>query len=208
MALTGKVGGQGYDPVPAAQYVARCIRVIDLGSERSEKWDKMMRKVRIMFEIPELLIEDGDYAGMPRCLSSKFTLSMAPKSHLRPQLESWRGRAFTDPEAEEFDILTLVGVPAIINVIHNVSGGNTYANIASITPLMKGMTCPEAKTVTYGFALTKENFTQEIFDGLHEKTREAIQLTPEYKELMGGAQEDQSAGQQDDPGAGDGDCPF
>ena len=186
MALTGKVGGAGFDPVPADQYIARCVRVVDLGSEHNTKWDKLQRKVRITFELPDIVIESGEYEGMPRVISSKFTLSMAPKSHLRPQLESWRGRAFTDQEAEDFDILTLVGAPCIINVIHNDAGGNTYANVATITPLMKGMVCPDAKTSMYGFALTHDDFNQEIFDSLHEKTQEQIKGTPEYAALQKG----------------------
>lgn len=184
MALTGSTGG-GFDPIPADQYVARCVRVVDMGSEHNERWNKTQRKVQIMFEIPALIISEGEYAGMPRCISEWFTLSMAPKSHLRPKIESWRGQGFSDAEAEGFDILTLVGHPAIINVIHNINNGNTYANIASITPLMKGMECPEPKTEMYGFALTKSDFSPETFDKLSDKMKERIQKTPEYKELMG-----------------------
>jgi hypothetical protein len=63
---------------------------------------------------------------------------MNEKSNLRHDLEGWRGRQFTDEEAEDFDTRNVLGKPCMINVIHKPGKkGKTYANIAGIAGLPK-----------------------------------------------------------------------
>ena len=66
-------------------------------------------------------------------------LSLSEKANLRKDLESWRGKAFTAEELKGFDIEKLIGVNAMASIIHNQSGDRTYANISSISKLMKGL---------------------------------------------------------------------
>jgi hypothetical protein len=64
------------------------------------------------------------------------------KASLRRDLESWRGRAFTDKELEGFDLENLLLKGCLINVIHEQRGGATFANVAGVMRLPKEMTAP------------------------------------------------------------------
>jgi len=75
---------------------------------------------------------------------------MGEKANLRKFLGQWRGKTYTDAEAEEGAPLhKLEGVNALVQIGHNTSPatGKTYANIISIMPLPKGM--PKIKAENY-----------------------------------------------------------
>lgn len=72
---------------------------------------------------------------------STMTKTIGKDSNLRKLLEGWRGQPFTDKDINEgFDVESLVGVPCIVNVVHRTTNENTYANVASVMRLMKGVT--------------------------------------------------------------------
>jgi hypothetical protein len=96
-----------------------------------------------IFELPHVRGEfqvDGKPKDLPRAISQDFTLSLDKKSKLRPMLESWRGKEFTDEEANAFDCAKVAGAMAILSVIHKKSqdGTRTFANINAIMQPMKG----------------------------------------------------------------------
>jgi hypothetical protein len=138
MAIIAKKNGEGFDPVSEGVHVAICYSVVDLGMQYSEMYGKASRKILITHEIPEetITIEGKE---MPRAISKEYTLSLSEKSTLRKDLEAWRGRTFTEAELEGFDLANIIGKGCQIQVIHKESGGKTYANIASIMGLPKGM---------------------------------------------------------------------
>ena len=47
-----------------------------------------------------------------------------------------------EQELEAFDVESLLSVGCLINVIHETRNGSTYANVASVMRLPKGMTAP------------------------------------------------------------------
>ena len=77
---------------------------------------------------------------------------MHQKANLRIFLEGWRGRKFTDQEAEDFETSTVLGKPAMLNVVQNAKNGKVYTNIASAALLPKGIAAPplEIDPVYYG----------------------------------------------------------
>src|SRR6185295_5305395 len=144
------------EPVPAGMAHGICYGVIDLGTQPGNPalMIKAARKVIIMFELPDERFDfekDGKKLNLPRAISSRFTMSLHKKSKLRPALESWRGRPFTPAELEGFDLKNLLGVNGLLNIIHEHRNSKTYANISSISPLMKGhpKKAPENPTVFY-----------------------------------------------------------
>jgi len=175
MALTGKVGGD-FELAPAGVHKARCCKVIDLGSKHDEKWNKMIHKITIAFELPGSLVEA---TGEPFIIYAQFTLSMHEKGYLRPFLESWRGKNFTDEQAEEFDIVDVLGVPATINIIHN----DGFANVKTIMPLSED-DCPPAVNEPISLVLNREDYSEEVFKSLSENMQKKIRHTPEYKLLF------------------------
>jgi hypothetical protein len=142
MGLTArdKAGGD-YTPIPEDLHLAVCYGIWDIGTQFSERWGKSVHKVVIVWEIPGSRAEferDGRMVDLPRAISKRYRLSLHKKADLRKDLESWRGRKFTDEELKGFDLKKLLGVPCQIQVLHNKVDDKTYANIAAITKAPAG----------------------------------------------------------------------
>jgi len=154
MGLTVKEGGSNLPPIPEDVYQGICYSIYDLGTQFSEKFGKSAHQCVIIWEIPDQRItieKDGKKVDLPRVVSKKYTMSLNEKANLRRDLQSWRGRAFTENELEGFDITKLLGANCMIQIVHTKKGEKTYANISSILPLYKGMQKkgPENPTVVY-----------------------------------------------------------
>lgn len=137
-----KGGGEDFAPIPAGMHHGVCYAVIDLGTQPSYNPKfPARRKVVFIFEIPAQRIEiekDGIKKNLPRATSAIYTNSLSAKSNLRPDLESWRGKAFTEEELKAFDLEKVCGANALLNMVHEHKGEKTYSNISTINPLMKG----------------------------------------------------------------------
>lgn len=126
--------------------------------------------------------ENGE---QPYSISKEYTLSMYEKANLRRDLESWRGKGFTDNEAKAFDITKLLNKTCMINVIHKESKkGNMYAQVSSITPIPDGMNCPDQINKT--FVLSYSDWSDEKFNFLPEWIRKEMESTPEFKMISTG----------------------
>lgn len=148
MSLIAKDTSNGVDfePIPAGLHHAVCYAIIDIGTQPAYGNFPSRRKAVFIWEIPGEridLVRDGHKVSLPRAISEKFTISLASKGNLRPMLESWRGRVFTAEELEGFDIANVLGANCFLNVVHAKGKGEkankTYANVASVNPLSKGM---------------------------------------------------------------------
>jgi hypothetical protein len=136
-------GGGDYLPASAGTHAAVCVDVIDQGlMESSFTPGKKEPKVSIVWQIDE---DRKD--GKPFEVRLQFTLSVHEKASLRAALESWRGKGLTPEEIENgFDVERLLGAPAFLNLVHKVAkNGKTYANVAAIMPLPKGMNAPAVR---------------------------------------------------------------
>ena len=138
MPIFARAGGD-FTPAPAGTHAAVCVDVVDLGMVTSEfaGIKKTHHKIKIVWQIDETRDD-----GKPFDVSQRYTLSLHSKATLRRELESWRGRAFTEEELKEFDVETVIGAGAMLNVIHNFREGKTYANVTGVMRLMKGMATP------------------------------------------------------------------
>jgi len=173
MALIAKdTGGGDFELAPAGNHVARCYSVVDMGlQERSFQGVTNHKQiVRISWELCNEPMADG----RPFSVSASYTLSLSEKSNLRRDLQSWRGRAFTEEELRGFDLFTILGVPAMVNVVHETKGDRTYANVAGITPLPKGMVAPELQNEILRFSLDDND--ELAFNRLPEWLQKKINL--------------------------------
>jgi len=153
-----------FELAPQGNHMAICYMVCDLGFHDSSYQGgptTSKRKVRISFEIPGEPMEDG----RPFSVSSEYTLSLSEKANLRKDLESWRGRAFTEEELSGFDVFNVLGKPCMVNVVHKTSkaSGNEYPVIASVAALPKGFDVPEPSNTLVFFSL--DDFNQELYAG-------------------------------------------
>ena len=188
-------GGGDFELTPAGNHIARCYAVVDLGMQKST-WqgvESEKRKVRISWELPEALMEDG----RPFSVSANYTLSLSEKANLRKDLQSWRGREFTEQELAGFDLFTVLGVAAMVNVVHNSKDNKTYANVGAVTPLPNGMQAPPPVNSVLKFSLD-------------EHTEEEWQALPDWlqKKINRDAQSLHAVHSQEAPSDFDSDIPF
>lgn len=131
---------KNFTPAPEGVHQAVCVDVIDKGIVESAFVDEKtgQKKFQHKIDLAWELNEDRD-DGKRFTVYKRYTLSLNEKATLRKDLESWRGRAFTRDEEMGFDVETVIGINALVNVQHHTKGDKTYANVISVMPLMKGM---------------------------------------------------------------------
>lgn len=178
-------GGGNYTPLEAGTYPARCYSMIHIGTiqEEFQGEKKIMNKVRISWELPTELKEFKQGEGeKPYSLSKEFTLSLHEKSSLRAFLKSWRGKDFTEEEAKSFDVTKLLGVTCMLSVGHKESKGKVYAEINSVSPIIKGFVVPAQINPT--FELNYDNFIMDAFMTLPEFIRKKMEGSLEFKKIQ------------------------
>lgn len=183
MLLTDN-GGKDFEQASAGNHVARCVGMIDLGTQQSDYQGKTThaRKIVLRFELPNELIADGEYAGRPFIVGKFYTASLSEKANLRKDLESWRGRPFTPEELAGFDSKNILDKPCMVNVVHTEKG---KAKIASIAPIPKGMQTPPRINDLLYFSLERDEFDGKIYEGLSDFYKGEILKSPEWAELQG-----------------------
>lgn len=179
-----------FEPLEAGSYIARCYQMIEIGHILAFKDDKQTtHKVLLGFELPEALHEFKKGEGQkPWVVSKEFTLSMNSKANLRKFLEDWRGLAFKDEEAEEFELTALIGKPCRITVKHKPGTGakanRTYLEIAGISPLTKVEVGKMPAQVNPSQILAYDDFNTKLFESLPKYIKEKIESSEEHIKMM------------------------
>lgn len=181
-----------FTPVPSGMHLARCYRVVDMGTQKSS-WqgtEKYQRKVMVQFEIHG---EDADGnplvtdRGDPLSISKNYTLSLADRATLAIDLESWRGAAFTSDERKGFDLSNILGKWAMVNVIKSIGNDNKeYTNIDSINPVpaqVKKVGLPEGHNEAKLFSIDKPDM--ELFESFSDRLKQKISDSPEWQHQIG-----------------------
>lgn len=176
MIITGNSGT--YAQVPAGSHVAVCFRVVDLGTQ-TETYEgnvSQKRKLLISWEIDE----PNPSADNERFTISKFyTASLSPKSKLRPDLESWRGRVFTDEELKGFDIAKILGQGCMLSVAEGDNGGKS--KVVGVMALPKGMKAFAGSKDPVHFSF--DNFDMDSFNELPEGIQKIIMDSAEWRKM-------------------------
>jgi hypothetical protein len=182
MSLTVKESGTEFKQVAPGTYPARCIKVIDLGTQHSEYQGKPRTRQQIMvtWELPTEKIEEGEFSGQPYAVSKFYTASLGEKANLRKDLEAWRGRAFTEVELQGFNVKAILGKACMLSIIHNDKG---RAKISGVMSLMKGVEVPAAINPLVWFDISA--WDSEAFDNLSDGIKKLIHESDEYKSMSG-----------------------
>jgi hypothetical protein len=93
-----------------------------------------VHKITIVWQ-SQYRMKDKD--NLPYIVKRRYTLSSHKKAALRGDLEDWRGRPFTQKEADDFDTDTLIGVNCFAQIVHERKTRGTFAEITSIMKLPK-----------------------------------------------------------------------
>jgi len=187
-------GGGNFKRVPAGVHIGRCYSLIDLGTQHSsgQYGEKFQHKVRISWELfgedenGEPLTIDVDGQDMPLTISKSYTMSLHEKAALRKDLAAWRGRDFTDEEANGFDVSKLIGAYCMVNVTTSESNGKTYSNVVGLTPLPAALKNAKPAAVHENVLFNLDEPDLTVLKGFHEKLQEAIKRSPEWAQKFGG----------------------
>ena len=214
MSLVAKdSGGEGsFTPVPPGMHLARCYRIVDLGTQKSE-WQgevKHLHKVMLQFEVHG---EDENgkplvtNKGEPMTISKNYTLSLGEKAALRKDLQTWRGKDFTPDELRGFELKNILGHWAMLSVAKSAgSNGKEYTNIMTVNPVMaavKKAGLPEAVNKAGLFYIDSPDM--DMFDTFSKNLKEKIQSSPEWQSRSAYAAKPKSGSGFDDMGD---DVPF
>jgi len=139
MPIIAKDNRKEFTPAPEGLHLAVCCDVVDLGMKDMTFGGETTKKhrVRVCWQI-----DDKMPSGEPFIVVKEYTASLHEKANLRKDLEAWRGKRFTEPELDGFDLEKLIGVPCQLLVVHNPKkdGHGVWANIGSIMCAPRGTT--------------------------------------------------------------------
>lgn len=192
MGLVAKAEeGSSFIPVPPGMHLARCYRIIDLGTQESTYMGNIKHVPRVLFQF-EVHSEDSQgqllltSSGEPMTVAKTFTLSLAEKATMRRDLQTWRGKEFTKEELRGFELKNVLGQWAMITVAENESNGKTYTNIANINPVpatIKKNGLPEGKNELKLFSI--EDADLDLFETFSDYLKDRIRKSPEWERLHG-----------------------
>lgn len=192
-------GGGSFTPAPVGTHVARCVKLIDLGTQHGEYKGEPTRRnqVLVTWELPQEIIEiDGK--SVPQTTSKFYTNSLGEKANLRRDLEGWRGRAFSESELERFDLEAVLGKPCLLTI---VGAENGKTKVAGVSGLAKGMECPPQ--VNESFAFWLDDYDEDKFDSISDGIKKIIQKSEEWDYVHAGKSPDAPVGSVSDD-----DVPF
>jgi hypothetical protein len=181
--------GSNFKPVPAGMHLARCFRIIDMGTQETSFEGKVDYKRKLKF-VWEVHGEDEHGTPLktdkdePFVITKDYTNTWGDKGTLRKDLQSWRGREFTPDEQRRFDIKNVLDKWCMLNVTHKArkSAGKVYANVTALTPVpsqIKTIGLPVAFNKAEIFELSEPNMA--MFDTFSEWLKNQIMLSPEWK---------------------------
>lgn len=166
--------GETFEQAPTGNHVARCIALIDLGTQHGEYQGRptIRNQVLVRWELSNELMSDGK----PFTISRFYTNSLNEKANLRQDLESWRGRAFSPEELARFDLETVLGKPCMLNVTQSEKGKSVVSSIATMP---KGTSAPDCINAPFAFWI--DEWDEKQWEGLPEGLKKIIAASDEYK---------------------------
>lgn len=200
--------GGSFERCPSGMHLGRCYRIVDLGTQKSEYMGqtKYLHKIMIGWELhgtddngKPLKMNDG----RPFAIFKNYTFSWSEKANLRLDLQSWRGKAFTQEEMRKFDLKNVLGAWCMLNVIERQGqNGKTYTNVDGITPvpsIIKQNGLPQAVNPNELFNLQKPDWV--MFEKFSDHLKQKIIASPEFEKAKGGnkVQEPVATQSFDDP---------
>jgi len=184
MLVKSSDGGGAFAEPPEGTHLARCVKIIDLGTRESEYngEKRSRREVVIAWELPDELIPKGEAAGKPFVVSKFYTASLSEKATLRHDLEKWRAKSFTPEELKGFDLKAILGKACMVTVVQKEGGKRRVEGVSSVP---KGMTVPPQVNPSVYFSTEPDEFDQNVFNALSAGFQKMIMESPEYQQLQG-----------------------
>jgi hypothetical protein len=170
-AKTSKPRTDKVNPVPMdGVQLGVIIQVVDLGVQPGGSYQGEpkpdSRQLRVTYELPHDT-HDFDGETKPLLISETFPFSGSDMSKCYKRINS------IDPGLKKTngDYAALVGEPVMVQIVHKEGKGKhegrTFANVASVSPLMRGMTGPDS-TFNPKYFYSPSSHDQEVWDQMPE----------------------------------------
>ena len=182
--------GGNFERCPPGMHLARCYRIMDLGTQKSEYMGqtKYLHKIMIGWELHGV-DESGKpltmFDGRPFAIFKNYTLSWSEKANLRLDLQSWRGKPFSQEEMRKFDLKNVLGAWCMLNVIERQGqNGNTYSNVDSVSPvptIIKQNGLPNPVNKNEMFNLQEPDWA--LFETFSDNLKQKIINSPEFEKV-------------------------
>ena len=182
--------GGNFERCPPGMHLARCYRIVDLGTQKSEYMGqtKYLHKIMIGWELHGV-DESGKpltmFDGRPFAIFKNYTLSWSEKANLRLDLQSWRGKPFSQEEMRKFDLKNVLGAWCMLNVIERQGqNGNTYSNVDSVSPvptIIKQNGLPQPVNKNEMFNLQEPDWA--LFETFSDNLKQKIINSPEFEKV-------------------------
>lgn len=187
MGLIVSGSDKEFKPCPAGNHLARCYRVIDLGTQKTS-WKGVEQAKKQILLTWELHGEDPDGNplvtddGKPLVISRRFTPSLGAKATLRAFLIAWRGRDFTDDELQGFNLKNILDKWCMVNITHTHKNDKTYANVVNISAVpsaIKKAGLPDSVNPLVWFDIDEPDMA--VYSEFPDYLKDIIAASPEWR---------------------------
>lgn len=177
-----KDSGGGFEDAPVGTHIARCIKLIDIGTQQNEYQGKVSypRQVIIAWELSNELMTNPEHEGKPFMVSRFYTASLNEKSNLRKDLINWRGCDFTTEELGGFSPKSILGATCMLSLTKNEKGN---IKVSGVMALPKGTQVPPQVNKSTYFSLDFGQYDDALFESFSDGMKKIIQRSPEWQNI-------------------------
>lgn len=173
-------GGGDYEDPTAGTKAARCIRIVDVGTQ-TITWkgkEKLVRKCMFTWETDELM-----ESGKPFCVQKEYTALISDRSNLGKDISKWLNKPIAEIEQEtEFDLFDLLGKTCLIT-LQEQKGKNdkTYINVEAVIAKPDAYPDPPEENDYFQFFIDDDIEDVEKLEKLWGLERYKLRLSEEVK---------------------------
>jgi len=191
--ITASQGESTRTKVTQGSHDAMLIRVIDLGTQTpppTSQFPDPKRQIELVYEVLDQTMEyNGETKPMLvyERVSPYVSYKVDKITNYHKKVNALTGKTLTHDEAKVVDYASLLGNVYTVQIEHK----GEYENIQSMTKATKKTQESYAEYIPHNemFVFSLEEFNADVFAKLHEKKREVIAKSPEYKSAIESADE-------------------
>jgi hypothetical protein len=187
LTVSASSSGSNFVQVPPGMHLARCYRIVDLGTQKTEYKGEVKHLPKVMFQFEVHGDDDSGKPlltdkGEPLSVSKNFTLSLGEKATLRKDLQTWRGKEFTPEELKAFDLKNVLSQWCMLSITHREYNDKTYSNIENINPVPQAIRkagLPEGHNDPKIFSIRDADM--ELYETFSDYIKDKIKSSPEWE---------------------------
>lgn len=166
-------GGGDFQQAPTGTHLAICVQIVDIGTHHSEYQGKpnTRNQIIVRWELPNELMDDGQ----PFIVSRFYTNSLSEKANLRADLETWRGKQFSEEELNGFDLMNILGKPCMVSIVD----AKGKSQVGGVMAIPKGTPTPKSHNDASAFWI--DEWDDDAFAALPKGFQRLIMESDEYK---------------------------